>query len=422
MKVSLAAQTLSSSVADAINFLNNGLQLQQFKDSESTVEFIRMVDRLFDILNSRSPVAKGFKQPLRLSTQGRWLSVLQNTAQYLLSLKSVDGQSMMQHRRKTFVIGFVTTIKSTIDLAMILMNADVHPFKYFLTYKFSQDHVELLFSCIRSRGGWNNNPNSLQLKYAPRKMLLKNSITASNSANCQVFEQNTIIPALPTNQHNSPLQENLINPHDAQMEEEVNSMMINLQRKSHTEFIKNVLFYIAGFVVSRLVKKISCQSCKNCLIGSLSHSDHPYYDGYNKSHGAAAFTAFVNNGGLKIPSSSVYKIVEYAEHVFKFYVCKDKFDKISISSKLKQKMIMEVINHFWEDSRTSEGLFEGHPQGLNEPVFEEDHERWLTKCVADKFFTLRLFTYGKNYCQKVIQAGQASRRHELTKLVLFKNQ
>ncbi len=126
---------------------NNGFQLLQFKGSESTVEstFIRMVDRLFDILNSRSPVAKGFKQPLRLSTQGRWLSVLQNTAQYLLSLKSVGGQLMMQHRRKIFVIGFVLTIKATIDLSMTLMNADVDPFKHFLTYKFLQDHVELFF-------------------------------------------------------------------------------------------------------------------------------------------------------------------------------------------------------------------------------------------------------------------------------------
>ena len=33
------------------------------------------------------------------------------------------------------------------------------PFKYLLTYKFSQDHIELLFSCIRAKGGWNNNPN-----------------------------------------------------------------------------------------------------------------------------------------------------------------------------------------------------------------------------------------------------------------------
>ena len=85
-------------------------------------------------------------------------------------------------------------------------------------------------------------------------------------------------------------------------------------------------------------------------------------------------------------------------------------------------MIMEVITHFWEDRRASEGLFQGHPKGLNEPVFEEDHERWLTKCIAEKFFTLRLFTYGKKYCQKVNQAGQASERHRLTKSFLFKNQ
>ena len=192
--------------------------------------------------------------------------------------------------------------------------------------------------------------------------------------------------------------------------------------KSHTEFIKNVLFYIAGFIVSRLVNKIYCHSCHNCLIGSLSHTDHPYYDGHNKSHGAAAFTAFVNNEGLKISSESVYKIVAYAEHVFKVYVCKDKLDKISVSSTIKQKMIMEVITHIWEDSRASEGLSQGHPQGFNEPVLEEDHERWLTKCIAQKFFTLRLFTYCKKYCQKVIHAGQASERHRLTKLFLFKNQ
>ena len=71
MKVSLGAQTLRSSVADAIKFLDNGVKLQQFKGSESTVEVIRLFDRLFDILNSRSPVAKGFKEPLRLSTQGK---------------------------------------------------------------------------------------------------------------------------------------------------------------------------------------------------------------------------------------------------------------------------------------------------------------------------------------------------------------
>jgi len=230
---------------------------------------------------------------------------------------------------------------------MTLMKADDDPFKYLLTYKFSQDHIELLFSFIRGRGGWNNNPNSLQLKYALRKMLPRNSITASNSANCQVFEKNSNIPALPTNQNTSPFHENLQNTLNAPCEEEVNRMMTTLHLNSHTEFIKNVLFYIAGFIVSRHVNKISCHSCHNCLIGSLSHTDHLYYDGHNKSHGAAAFTTFVKNGGLRIPSKSVCKIVAYAEHVFKVYVCKDKLDKISVSSKIKQKMIMEVITQ-WE--------------------------------------------------------------------------
>ena len=52
----------------------------------------------------RNHMAKGFKRPLRLSIQGKWLLVFQNTAQYLMLLKSVDGQPVMQHRRKTFMI------------------------------------------------------------------------------------------------------------------------------------------------------------------------------------------------------------------------------------------------------------------------------------------------------------------------------
>ena len=40
MNVSTAAQALSSSVADAIELLNKGIHLQQFKGSECTVDFI----------------------------------------------------------------------------------------------------------------------------------------------------------------------------------------------------------------------------------------------------------------------------------------------------------------------------------------------------------------------------------------------
>lgn len=55
MKVYLAAQTLSSSVANAIEFCDKILQLPEFKNSGPTVKFIRTVDRIFDFLSVRNP-------------------------------------------------------------------------------------------------------------------------------------------------------------------------------------------------------------------------------------------------------------------------------------------------------------------------------------------------------------------------------
>ena len=59
---------------------------------------------------------------------------------------------------------------------------------------------------------------------------------------------------------------------------------------------------------------------------------------------------------------------------------------------------------------------------MNESLFEDDHRVKLIKYTADKYFTLRLFTYGKRYCEKVIQNGRASDRYLLSKIILFKNQ
>lgn len=63
MKVKYAAHTLSSSVANAIEFLKQE-ELTQFQNSDGTIKFIRIIDRLLDFLNSRSPFGKGFKKPI----------------------------------------------------------------------------------------------------------------------------------------------------------------------------------------------------------------------------------------------------------------------------------------------------------------------------------------------------------------------
>ena len=204
MNVRLAAQTLSSSVANAIEFLDVSAKHPSFCDSQGTVKFIRTIDQLFDMLNSRNPIGKGFKTPLRLQSKDTWQEIFSTTAKYLLSLKTNTSptQLLSTTARKTFIIGFVTCIKSTISMATQMLCAPTNPFKYLLTYKFSQDHIELLFSCTRARGGWNNNPNCLQFKYALRKMLIRNAITASKNANCVDFTGcNNITPLFHVRKH-----------------------------------------------------------------------------------------------------------------------------------------------------------------------------------------------------------------------------
>ena len=272
MNVRLAAQTLSSSVANAIDFLDKSVKLPNFAGSSGTVVFIGTIDRLFDLLNSRNPWAKGFKAPLRLSSKDTWQEILLSTAEYLLSLKTTTSmpQPLSTSKRKTFVIGFVTCIKSNISVATQMLSLSTNAFQYLLTYKFSQDHIELLFFCIRSRGGWNNNPNSLQMKYALRKMLMRNAITASKNANCVDFTAcNNLIPLFHTRKHETDTNEyskQATVPDEAtdQGDKEMNTMLQHLN-EGHSEFISNVLYYIAGYIVSKLIDNLSCSKCKKAF-------------------------------------------------------------------------------------------------------------------------------------------------------------
>jgi hypothetical protein len=61
MKVNLAAQALSSSVADALEYCEGKLKLPQFQGCGPTVQCICVFDHLFDVLNSRNPLARNFK-------------------------------------------------------------------------------------------------------------------------------------------------------------------------------------------------------------------------------------------------------------------------------------------------------------------------------------------------------------------------
>jgi hypothetical protein len=425
MNVSLAAQTLSGSVADAVDFMNTVLKLPEFRESEATVLFIRIIDRLFDLLNSRNPHGKNFKKPLTLTDMSGWQATLQSTAKYLLSLKSLEGVPIVKHPRRTFVLGFVITIKFTLEMVKQMLIQPEDPFRYVLTYKYSQDHIELLFSCIRAKGGWNNNPNSLQLKYAFRRMLLGNAVTASAGANCQMFDDNMVIPIFRTRKHVSPLAKESPEDSDKQQpDHHLNRMVTNLEDcNGYSEFVQNILHYISGYIVSKLVKQVKCSLCISNLTGSSPIPTQTHHNYSKPSHPLTetelSFLQFTNNGNLKIPSKFVMDVIKYAEHIFKLYVINQP-NQINTKKNLKTKMILELCQHFGDVA--TKLLPPQHEISINEPLLEEDHRLWLLKCVADSYLTLRLFTYGKHYGETVINFGKPSQRHHLTKMILFNNQ
>ena len=149
--MNIAAQTLSSSVADAIDFCRQELQLNQLKDSEATARFIRMIDRLFDMFNSRKPFCCNYKAPLRVSNELFWTQIFQDI--------------------------------------VACNNAKL---KYLLTYKLSQDHIELFFAAIRSSYGCNNSPTALQFRSPYKRMLVRHEIS-SPSGNCRVLDITAVL-------------------------------------------------------------------------------------------------------------------------------------------------------------------------------------------------------------------------------------
>ena len=259
MNVKYAAQTMSASVANAIEFLREDLKSPDFKESEGTVKFIRSVDRAFDILNSRTPRASGYKSPLRSNNIGMCEKSLRETADMLLGATTGKGHKIINSRRKTGFICFAASIKSILAISRGLLQRPINPLKHALTYRFSQDHLEVFFSCVRGRYGWNNNPDSLQFRSSLQSMLFKNAVKGSLNANCVQFDQTAQTPlfTIKWSKRIAPVIQ--LNSDDT----EALNLHESIIRKS--AYKENVLYYIAGFITRRMLSTITCSVCATAI-------------------------------------------------------------------------------------------------------------------------------------------------------------
>lgn len=97
-------------------FLSDEMHLPNFEGCHATINFIKIIDKTFDILNSRVPWAFGYKAPLKLENESTWRPFLTDVIDYLANLTDVGGKHLWKTPKKTPFLGFITSIKSFISM------------------------------------------------------------------------------------------------------------------------------------------------------------------------------------------------------------------------------------------------------------------------------------------------------------------
>lgn len=136
---------------------------------------------MFDILNCNNPYGKGYKSPITQNNTTGIENHLLEAVNYLESLRTADGGFLKDSRRKTFVLGFKVSSLAYLGVAREMFK--IEECRYLLSFKLSQDHLENFFSKVRSKGGFNNNPDVVNFKSALRSLLIFNQISPSPNAN-----------------------------------------------------------------------------------------------------------------------------------------------------------------------------------------------------------------------------------------------
>lgn len=299
MKVFLAAQTLSNSTSVALNFLEYQLKEKDFIGSNPTALFCKNINDTFDILNVKS---KYSNNPGRSSVTINSLPELKIKIDYLVSyiekleiyekpkknkLKSGDNLKIKKKITEsptvcTGFVGFIICLKNIYDLAYYLLHNKY--IDYLLSYKLSQDHIEMFFSLIRRMNGFNNNPTTIQYLSAIRKLLSNRlNVCISSSANCAPLDNTLLVTIDNTSKNESVKPNGCFNVTNENETSETSENCISANKNqctfdheyctmdgswSNSEYRDEIIAYISGSIVHYLKRSIHCTDCLKLIDGS----------------------------------------------------------------------------------------------------------------------------------------------------------
>jgi len=267
-----------------------------------------VIDKIFDFLNSKSIFSKGVKASLSMKNIETLKEVIIPLIHYLYKLK-FDRKFLYKSDKKTFIKGFAVAIKSMFSIAQsIFSNYGEMKFSYILTYKFSQNHLEIFFGKIRQRFGCNNNPNVMQFITAMKKLFLKNFIKCKNNSNCNVFDDDLVGVIFDFKWSRCKV----VNYENQTLDDDVSqrALLLNSTNSDLNEAKNNILYYILGYIVRKMINILNCGSCIQNLFETTFDHSYPHKSTYSR------FVDFKNRGGFISGLDRAFKVIIEAEKMF----------------------------------------------------------------------------------------------------------
>jgi len=344
MKVGIAAQLLSASTADTLDFLREDLKLPQFQGSEATSRFLRVFNSLFDLCNSKNPFAPGCKASLKKETREHWEAVMRSTYDYLVMLTDEFGTPLYATKKKTAFVGFCTVLHSLIAIFEDLVEAG--HLDFLNTYKLLQDHIELYFGLVRLRFGSNNNPNAVQFMASYKRLLVHHEINSHTfQGNCvptDTLRMLSISSAQKkTEEFLDPFDNTFLKDFD--LEERAPTVCdhdyVDAPAISQLSAFKEAaVTYMAGYVVRMVLKLVKCDTCKLAL--------------FSKERRFSSLTSpqllqRKDRGGLMVPSEEVEFVCHQAELIFS-QILKVKKGLVPQAAMLQLKVSIAVVQKSFE--------------------------------------------------------------------------
>lgn len=240
----------------------------------------------------------------------------------------------------------------------------------------------MYFSCIRQRGGWNNNPSAAQFRHAYRQTIVHAAVLASKNANATAETEGICLSR--SQVHPSSTFSHSSEEQPAALEDP----LLEHDYFALSEYASQVVSYIGGFVVRSVSKHLHCVDCAAMLTSDTVTS---------------LLTFIRNNGGLVEPSRFVHAAMHAAEAV------------IRKGSQTGESVHMTTLRAFQEFARQHQAILNDSRHYIEDP----QHVISLTKVLQKKYITLRLKEIGR---RRTAQERGAYLRHMLTKRVLFVHQ